>query len=116
MRLKKELGTVQRMQSHDDTAAATKSDVKVLMEMMGDISLSIEKVREEAKETKETLRREIKTSVQASEKRMTNDFKLGFELMRSDFFDAKKDRLAQHHDMLADHTRRIVRIEQKLSI
>ena len=104
------------MQNKDDTAAATKLDVKMLMETLGDMSVSIEQIRVEAKESKEELRQEMKDAICASEEGMKYEFRLLTEVIRNDLLDAKKDRVAQHHDTLTDHTRRIVRIEQKLAI
>ncbi len=100
------------MVSNDDTAVANRLDIKMLMETMGDLSLSIEKIRENVTDSEEKLQKEMKTF----EEHMMYQFKLSAELIRSDLFDAKGDRITQHHNTLADHTRRIVRIEQKLAI
>ncbi|MBP7114423.1 MAG: hypothetical protein KBA40_03145 [Candidatus Peribacteraceae bacterium] len=37
------------------------------------------------------------------------------ENLRSDVLDARKDQVAQHHDQLVDHNRRIVRLEHTVT-
>ena len=94
--------------SQRDTAPLTKADGKMILEIMNKIlgrmdtyDLGLQEMRVEAKEM---------------EQRMHDRFKLATELIRSDLFDVKGDRIAQHDDTLADHTRRIVRIERKLAM
>ena len=73
------------MQNKDDTAAATKLDVKMLMETLGDMSVSIEQIQKNAEDVSLSIE-QIQKSAEDMEQRML----LGFELIRADILDAKK--------------------------
>ncbi len=96
----------------DDTSPATKQDVALIMDTMGKLFDEVHGVKGQMVDLNEELRQEIKDA----ETRTLHQTGLWIETLRTDVFDVKKDQVAQHHDRLADHDRRIVKLEQKVGV
>lgn len=92
----------------DDAAPLTKADGKMILDIMNQIIVRLD---------------EHSKRFDAMDQRMDkgfhdahNDTALLIENLRSDVIDVRKDQVAQHQDWLADHDRRIVRLERKAAL
>ncbi len=97
--------------SKDDTAALTKADGKMILEIMNQIlgRLDAHSKRFDAMDQR----------FDAMDQRF-DDAHTGtallIENLRADVLDAKKDQVEQHQDRLADHDRRIATLERRVAV
>lgn len=78
----------------DGQAPATKEDVRLLMESIGRLYDANERWKEEVKE----------------------HFDVVVEQLRHDLLGASKDKVELHEDRLADHARRLTRLERRAGL
>ena len=86
------------MKENNASAPATKSDIKMLMDSIGKLYDAHERWKTEVLDANESWKTEI-----------IEHMDLTTELIRDDFLDAKKDRVA-------DHEHRLKRIERKVGL
>ncbi|MDD5055390.1 MAG: hypothetical protein PHZ00_03930 [Candidatus Peribacteraceae bacterium] len=90
------------MSQQDDSAAATKKDIRGLMEMIG-------KVMDEAHANKV----ELKAEIEKSEERTGDKLALAVEIIKAEAVGANNDRLEQHSEAISKLDIRVTRLEHQ---
>lgn len=91
------------MQS-DDTSPATKQDIQIIMEMMGQLM-------QRAHNTDASLLGMEERITESVYNKVMPEVHVLIENLRHDVLDAKKDRVEQHEDWLKNHDARITVLE-----
>lgn len=111
------------MKKKDTTAPATKQDIGILMEMIGDVMQKVEAMGYTVQKVEQKVEA-MEDVVTDSEDRITDKvvkkvlphMDLLFENLRADVLDARKDQVAQHEDTLKNHGQRIVTLERVVRV
>lgn len=93
-----------RVPAGDDTAPATKQDIRMIMEMIGGF---MDETRGLIAESE----RRMKADFHAAKEEMKSFFSTGIEIVRQEVIGANADRMAQHQHRLDDHDRRMIVLE-----
>lgn len=95
------------MQS-DDTSPATKQDIHMIMEVMGQLMQKIQHTDDSLIDMEERITERVTESVY---NKVMPEVQLLIETLRHDVIDAKKDQVARHQGWLQNHDARITVLE-----
>ena len=96
------------MTPQDPQAAATKQDIAMLMDEMGKMHMSIERIHNDTANWKD----EMKQDMRDWKKEIVHEFHVVAEDIRHDMLGAHKDKIGVLSDRSDRHEKRITKLEQ----